>query len=385
VSIPPLSKLAHYTHEFQRNAVLNKAVLAIGGLELPNVLLVRNPQERKEKASYALVALTAACLLAPARTLLLNKLLSSAFHLDASLINLPAKSLVELSQFKQVAGALANESLRRKVIHIRSLKLCLDMTMDALIFANLGWIRNWLGKKITGTGYFTGEMGAVSDEKLKRLYKNANQLQKLSEKQKKLITAGLALGTPLLVSGLLHHSLLQPNLKGFRKIRQIVPYFDYHRGILFSVATMMVVSFLNDIGEVISARSPRERNETILKKGAIETLFFGGDYLWLALLNKLIPPGHGLKTGNSVAEAIERVPTALKPIVANRAAWQYGASFLFNLLTLSGAITYINRKTLEQTRAQGMTIPAAPLAYSNRFQTPRPIYPFTPYPTNQWA
>jgi hypothetical protein len=370
MSLSGLPKLAHYTHEFQRNAVLNKAVLAAAGLELPNVMLVRNPQERREKISYAVVALFSACLLAPGRAWALNKLLSRLFRLDRTFIALPAKALSHLSSFRKATGVPVDEKLRRRVINARAVKLGLDMMMDALIFANMGWIRNWFGKQITGTGFFTGEIGAVSNEKLKGLYGAESEKQKLSEKHKKQFTTGLAITVPLLISGLLRRSLIRPASGLWASIRRIAPAFDYHRGILFSIAPMIVISLLNDIGEIISARSSRERTETLAKKTAIETIFFGGDFLWLALLAKLIPNKAGLKIGNSVAKTVRQVPAALRASAATRASWQYLAGFCLNTLTLCAVILGINRKTVQNTQAQAKALQTAQTTGPS-FQQPR--------------
>lgn len=383
------SRLVRATQYTQDNVVLNKALLVILGVDVPLVGLSRNQQEMKETLFRAALILASAYLIAPFRAKAIAWGLSKLFKFDSRLMKLPFESLKSGEQFKNGVAVLAKElkipivlpretsKTLKHVVEAKSQLLIWDLILDGLVFVNMGWIKNAFGRFITGKKQFTGEMGVVSQEKLDKLYALKNQKKTPLEKYLPWITSSMAIVSPLILGLWVRRAMLSPvkqmgKVTGF--LRKHVTQFDYKSGIYMKLAPLFLVGVLNDVGDIIAARSNHERREIFLKKVPITGLFFFGDMAWMWVASKFVLAKHKIPAVTSIAKAVELAPKHLKTKAAASAAGLYWLSFILNTLCLGGVVIANNRLTTKKVKEEvahmdTMTNKTRPRKYLNWPQT----------------
>ena len=175
VALTGLPAWAQHVANFQDYALVNKATLEVVGVDAPMIGLARNKSERKELIFRQTVILLAAFLLAPAHAWVLASHFSRRANLAKPLLQVTTNELLSTSTMKQGLTRLSkeisglkiplqkNDALRQTIIKAKANMLTVDLMLEGLIFANLGWIKTCLANSLL--------VKNNSQEKLGRLVK----------------------------------------------------------------------------------------------------------------------------------------------------------------------------------------------------------------------
>lgn len=375
------------TRQFQETSLLNKGVVEALGIDVPMIALARNASERKEVAFKLAVIGANVFLVAPFRGKIISELLGRKVGWD--LLKLSFRDLANPRTFqaglKRIAkdyGTLrrltpqsrqltkklvksqvlskgektASQALRNQVLQAKTGLLAIDGMLEALVLANLGWVKNTFSKNITGQKNFTGEMNVVDQDTLNNIYEHDKQAKGKvwtdSPFYKYGLPNALAVALPFGLAGLLHHvTAMKPGArKGFWKgLWKIARHFDHNRGYLLGLVPLMVGFLIMNLGMYTNARSDNEKREVLIKKGLIFTLYFFGEQMWLNLLKHVVPKQPG-KLTMEVRQAMGSVPKHLRPRAGKTAAGLYWAAFALNTLTVAAAIILNNRWTTSNVK-----------------------------------
>lgn len=349
--------------------MINRVALELTGVNLPKLALTRNDAEFKETLFRQTVVLLAAFVLAPFHAKLFGRLFSRGF--EHELMKLSYKDLGSSQALKKGIERLAlegnvkrdtlpvaDEALRKKLVKAKTNHLMADLTTEALVFANLGWIKNAFSKLLTGKEEFTGEMGTVDAKQLDKLYERRKEENKgLSKRTRHLISLGMATALPLAIGLGFRKSFMQiakPSRIG-NIIRRWAPSFDYKKGYLLGFGSLVLIGIMDDAGEFLSSRSPDELRESVLKRLPVTVSFLFGDRLLLALFSFLKNKKQGF-SGMTVQKAIEMAQPSLKASAAKQAAMLSWLSFLINMGIVSSTIILNNRYTARKLKNDVMKL-----------------------------
>ncbi len=352
------------TQKLQEYSLVNRGVLDTLGAAVPMVMLARNEEERREKMLDRTIVIGSAFVLAPLHAWLIMRGVARRHGIAPALMKLSYAELQSVEALKKglhrlrsqkinVPGVPAiDEALRQTLVKAKTQMLVPDLIIECLIFASVGWITNFFTRTLTGKHQFTGEKSAVSEDALDELYENEAAFQQ-DERWRKLLTTGMALVAPIGLGWLLQKALLTPKkVLGilFQKIREKAHYFDYKDGIWMSMPTLGVVVCMQFLGQVMAARSERERRENLIREGMLNFVFFWGNALWMLLLSKMLFKPLKIPVETAIRKVIDRAPAGLKQKAGKIASAAYLTSFLLNTLTLSGVVVFNNRLTTRQVR-----------------------------------
>lgn len=407
-AVSQLSGFANWTHWFQTEApMLNKAVLDVAGPEPVGIIMARNAQERQEKIYHRAVAFAAAFLMGPLHAWLVAWGVGRVRGFSPHLLGL---SFAEVASSKAMQDGvrriatemkhggdallrdtlpkLANADFRKTLAKGKADLLLYDLLLNGLVFANMGWVRNALGKHITGKQQFTGEMGVLSEEKLDALYEREKAKREQIGWLPKAITISLPFIVPFGAAVLMRRLYLgaHGNNRFWKFLAKLAPAFDYKldyrligRGlVMMGNAALALVSLMACTGEVVTARSHREQVETLIRNVALNVIFFGGEFIWMGLFSRLFRGPEKMPVFSSVDDALKKAPQALKAKVANRAAAFFWGSFGLNIALLCLILYITNRRTLNRLQQDAETLQAASQpAPVNRRPTAPPVYSYS--------
>lgn len=400
-----LSPFVRTTQRFQDYALVNKALLEIIGVDIPMIGLARNAPERKEIIFRQAIILACGFLLAPLHAWAFRSHYSRALRFPEPLMKLPYKSLLNSTTLKKSLNSLVHgaglsekrrlqpfiqkvadpktlEALRQKVLTAKTRMLRWDLMVEGLIFGNLGFIKNAFGRLITGKKQFTGEMGVVKDEVLDQLYEKREKTDSTVNRLLKQYASSIlaVVSTPLLAFGL-KKAYMKPQSSdtGLKLLRRFSHFFDYKRGLFLGFGSILLIGILNDIGDVLAARSIHERREMILKRVPVTISFFFGDFIWMSALSKLFGKQLGVPMTTSVTGALERAPKHKQAQAGLWASRFYLLSFLLNTLSVSAVIIANNRLTTRKVKAEAAELNRKQSTKSLKLITPS-IMPIPKYP-----
>lgn len=371
-----LPKYVNNLREFQNLGLINKAVLDVTAVDVPLVVLSKNPTERAERTFRQGLVLLFAFLLAPLHSKMvarhIGKKLSKKLQLPNKIDgeNLLQVSYTDLKNNKTVKDSIKKlykdileedipdklllhnaEYLRKSILKSKVQLNGIDLMIEGVAFALIGPLKVLFGKLISGQDKFTGELNLASDDDLDALYEaeqaNAKQNNIISKNFKQLITLGLGLAVPSLVSHTLYKSHLKSKNNIFTKYGKL---FDYNyptrpawlkklKVPMLSNIGLVIASLIITLGELASARSSREFQELFIQRNAIDFTFFVGVPLTMKLLNKGF-----ITIDQSINSVKNQLPTVVRR-TAKTAANNYIISYLATIGLISGIITYTNSLT----------------------------------------
>lgn len=407
VTIQPTTSLAPTTgmrpwvagiNQFQKLYLVNKAALELLGHDVPLIALAKNKAERQERYFRQSLVFFFVFVIAPLHARLLahafghQMLPTAAKHAMAQqgiapwlLMKLPSSLLRDSSTFKtrfsqayqtqfqkpvpDALKRLLKEPFRQSMVNAKTHFFMADLALQGAFFMSLGWIKNMFAKLfLTGSLQFSGERGIVEQQKLDQLYET--QQEKLSKFKKGAMATAIGITVPALVGLALRRSLLPTRApKGvlgfFRKHAGSFDYSYLGRWPLVSMVPFGIVGYLNDVGDIMNARSKREALENTIKIG-LSTLFIFGDLMWMNLFSRLfpskapIPARHRAWVQKSLdwtlaQSRIKRwspqLTRRLIDRVTTRSALSYLASFALNTSLVALTVKLMNRTTRQTLKA----------------------------------
>lgn len=378
-----LSPFVNSVKEFQQLGLANKAIIDATAVDIPLITLSKNENERKERALRQGMVLLIAFVLAPLHAKVFSKLISKSIGLGTHKIN---QELMQLSfkDLKNVAslktgihnlyenllkepmpknlGEHINENLKKNILKAKSRFLAADLGFECLLFSSLGFIKTSFGKTLTGKDQFTGEQGIVEQEKLDQIYKKEKEKQGFFSNKhfKEVVTVGLGVTIPLLLSRLIHKSLSKETNKGIYGFvsNKVAKLFDHNfarhskflKGLpLLSDAALLVSALVLTGGELSSARSPREFKELAIQRNSIDFMFFFGAPLFMKLLSG----------STTVQGAIDRKKSP------KAAALAYVVSYIAASLSVAGIVMLTNKMTRKGVKKEAQNIQNKPVLGNN--------------------
>jgi len=373
---------------FQEHAVWNKAALDAVGSDIPVLVLARNKLERREMAIEIAIVTVITTFLSPLHAWAFNKLFRHAHGIPRYLTRISMGNLKTMDKFKQAlealpeqlaksskgkicfdsTGIMATDDLRRRLIKTKTSMWIADMVTQGVLNGSIGFIKTWFTQKQTGKNRFTGEMGVVSDDKLKTLYYQNEEKKAKAEQRTRLknlgIVSSIAVVLPLTLGLLMRRALLGPSSakaarnKVMDKLATWSKHFDNVDDIWLSLASIFGVATIYNIGLFTAARSKNERKEIVIRKVPMQTLFFFGDLLWMAIATRLFMKQAGQKAFTAIEKMIENAPVSQKRQMGIKGAQFFLASFLVNAAAVSGLILFNNWLTTRKVKADSAKLDA---------------------------
>ncbi len=392
---------------FQNHQLLNKAVLDVVGVDVPMITLAKNNTERKERTFRQALVLLFAFIFAPIHGRFVARQVSQRVFKTPALKQLfkqhnlhpevllqanmkPLQSGLaatkkELQQrlsptiYKNLAPHITKE-FRHKLMRAKSAFLSWDMAVEGALFASLGWIKNAFTKAfLTGKDQFSGEIGIVSDKKLDALYKKEREAKK--NRLEKGVRNGLltAFGAivPFVFGTFMGKATQQaaPKSKVMKTLKRWSKYFDYtyiKKWPMFSLAYIATIAVVMEAGELIAARSARERKERIIQRSILDTTFFGGDLFWMWLAGKYVFRNSPIKPSTFVKTTRERAENYAKKMkwdktksqqfiqkISKQSSRLFLFSFLANIGMVAGSITLANHITRQGVKRDSAELDAS--------------------------
>jgi hypothetical protein len=375
---------------FQQMGLINKALTEIVGVDVPKIALAKNPDEQKERIFRQTVLFLLAFAIAPLHSIGLTRifarqLLPKAPKLGQTLMRLSFEELQSEAAFKKGLKRLFSKTeplpqtlkhlieqpntkaFRQKIIGVKSNHMILDLGIEGALFGSLGFIKNWYGRQITGKNQFTGERKLVDEKTLDAIYQHEHYTNWLDRipygKELFSFFAGTTITTG--IATLFKQVALNPKKnKILRSLNRLLPHYEYTfttKGILKHVPLMSTLALWNimiamGVGEWVTARSRRERNEFLLNFVGINFTFFA----ITPLLNKLMNDGC-LSIGERVGKALKKgLPKAKIIEAAKQATRIFGLNYLISWVGVSGFIVLANHLTRKgvQDAAEKVAPPA---------------------------
>jgi hypothetical protein len=269
---------------------------------------------------------------------------------------------------------LMDEAFRKRLVRAKTNFLFLDWSTQGMFLTSIGWIKNTFSKFfLTGQDKFSGELGLVSQNTLENIYKKERDQQSSLNRFKALFAASLGAIVPVSLTLLLRKSLITPQgqrgLWGWLRNKAGAFDYNYIRNVpIVSLVPFAIVGFLNDIGDAINSRSPREAWENAIKM-SVSFVFLFGDLIWMKVLSGLLGshnpvPLHSRTSVKRTAEWLqEAVKTgrikggkALVQSLTSKAASLYLLSFALNTVAVAGIICLMNRSTRSKIKVAAQKV-----------------------------
>ncbi|MFN8614719.1 MAG: hypothetical protein U0003_02260 [Vampirovibrionales bacterium] len=374
--------------DFQRLALVNKAVMDVTAVDIPFITLAKNNTERKERIFRQFLVLLMAFVMAPLHAVVFSRWMSKHVGLASKELN---KTLMQLS-FKELANdqtfqagiktlyakvlekpvpaelaqqmvGLSAEALRQKVLKAKSLFLRLDLTTEGFFFSTIGPLKAKFGEWMMGNKQFTGEKGLAEQSTLDKLYaQSAEKKKRLHpvlqwlDRYKTPLSMGFGMVIPFVWATLVQRAYRPTAMVGgvMRWIRtKAAHHFDYHFTHRLSWAkhipfisdwSMMLIVLSMHASELTVMRSKRELREYIVQRVPLDITFFLG-----------IPAFMRWIAGSTTVDgAIQKAIQRGKPIrqAAQRSGYAYLASFVLACGAVAGSVALGNVLTRRGVKAE---------------------------------
>lgn len=384
--------LYNITSIIQNNTVMNRGLMDIGGVAIPQAVMSNNKFEARERISKSTLFF-AVTFLSPFLTLpLLNKAGLRAFKItqkagnDSQIIQLSNKYLSgNLKNMREGIKELSNnlkgskyfknvnferflimddkklEIIRKNLIKAKNSVFAADFLLTGILAGSIPWGINHLTKLFTKRTGFSAEYG-MSDDSYTN--KNAERFEKYKLKRYLTfigITSAAAIAIPSLVAA----SLLSKNPNGILKfVRKHSDKFDYTNGIFMKI----LPCFLMDVfgactGEFLSCRDDYERRDLAIRLSFILTVFYTADSALNSLNGRLIDSIAKTKLVNKDKKGLFGSPIRTLEEIKNLknvdlktlnktkkfAVGMYWSNLLLTMLALGFALPYVLNKLLRES------------------------------------
>lgn len=309
------------TNQVQENTLLNRGLIDIGGMLVPQMIMSNNKDEALERGVMESIYF-ASSFLAPFVMLpFFNKTFLRSSGIiknftnnerkiievskkyltkDADLVDGIRKTAEKLEQkaikkgkklsvkqdFESIIKRFEGdaEGLKDRLLKTHEKVLFSDFLATSLMWCATPWVAMEFTKQRTKRSGFSATYGMV-DENQSKL--NAQKHEK--EKKKKLLISALLGVVP---------AIIFPKLvtKGFKDksgflssvVKKIPQSFNYTRGIFPSQLTFAAIWVLCDYpSQIISSRDKYERRDRAIRCGANIAVFFGGDFILNNIFGRL--------------------------------------------------------------------------------------------------
>lgn len=304
------------TNQIQENTVLNRGLLDLGGLAVPQMIMSNNKDERIERAVvqglYFANSFMAPFVLLPLfnkKFLLHNGIIKNAQSKEKMIMEVSKKYLIKDTElmlkgiretgekigckedFENIINRFeSKEELRKKLIKTHENVLFADFLATAWMWCATPWAATEFTKLRTKRTGYSAIYGMAGEDQTR---KNAEKHEK--EKKKKLLISA-AIGTvpsiifPKLVAKglrddltpLLNSKNLLKKLSGkaLNTVKKYPKCFDYTKGIFPSKTIFAAIWLLCDYpSAIVSARDKYEKRDRAIRSAGTLVVFFGGDFV----------------------------------------------------------------------------------------------------------
>lgn len=367
MSVSPIvfSPFVKAVKEFQELGLVNKALLDATAVDIPLVGLAKNPTERKERFVRQALVLLICFVIAPLHARLVSKLMSHHFKISEKAMRIPFDALKNQKALIQSLKAIAektmrpSERLRKSIVSAKTGFMMVDLAVCGFLLSSVGSIKVLFGKLITGKSQFTGEQGIVSEKALNQIYQQETKASQVKNYNKEIATLSLGVGVPLLTGLLLRKAFMKPVLSSTKPVLHCLAalldynYPKYTRWLkgwpMVSDGALIMLAGLLTLGELTSARSPREFKELAIQRNSIDALFFFGAPMFMKMLS-------GATTVQGAINLAKGKSAKVLKLAATGAAKSYVASYLLAGLAVAGIVVVTNNMTRQAVKNKAEAI-----------------------------
>lgn len=303
--------LYNLTNRIQENTLLNRGLLDVGGLAVPQIIMSNNKDEKIERGVmetfYFVSSFMAPYVLLPFfnKTFLKrNDLVKNFANNEKKIVEVSKKYLVKDAKFmidgiRESAKAIEKEAakrgkkiaviadfenvlarfkgkedvLRDKLFKTHENVLFADYLTTALMWCFTPWASMEVTKQRTKRSGFSATYAMIDEEQSR---KNAEKHEK--DKKKKLLTSAILAIVPAFAFSKAVTAGLKAN--GNNIIKKCAQNFNYTKGIFPSKTIFGALWVLSDFpSQVMSARDKYERRDRIIRNSFQILVFFGSDFL----------------------------------------------------------------------------------------------------------
>lgn len=311
--------LYNLTNQIQENTLLNRGLLDVGGLAVPQIIMSNNKDEKIERGVmetiYFVSSFMAPYLILPFfnKTFLKrNGIVADFSNNEKKIIEVSKKYLVKDAKFmvngiRETAKTIEHEAiksgkpikitndfenllkrfkgkeneLKEKLLKTHENILFSDYLTTALMWCFTPWASMEVTKQRTNRSGFSATY-AMIDEAQSR--KNAEKHEK-DKKKKLLISAAFAI-----VPAFAFSKIVTAGLKSTKNnlIKKCAQNFNYTKGIFPSKTIFGALWVLSDFpSQVMSARDKYERRDRFIRNSLQILIFFGSDFLLNNIFGRL--------------------------------------------------------------------------------------------------
>ena len=317
------------TYNVQKNTLLNRGILEIGGIAIPQVAMSNNKDEAIERAGlsgfFFSLSFLAPLVMLPAinRFFLKHSGLVKDFrgaekrilNVSKKYLNGDAQKMVKgikdtgceldiakntqnkhISAFNAILDRFSDkDDLRNKLINIHKNIYITDFWLTQLMMAGAQWIC------MEQTEWRTHKKGFSAAFKLKE--NNVDDKKYQAQKQKKMLASAIVATVPALIAPRIimnaiaknHNQLLssknifkQQYGKFLNGIKKRADWFDYTDAIYMSKPIFALMWLLSDYPNcLICTRDKHEIKDKAIRMGTMNLMFFGGDFIISNILGRL--------------------------------------------------------------------------------------------------
>lgn len=296
--------LYNITSIIQNNTVMNRGLMELGGVAVPQTAMSNNRTEAKERLSKSALFFSVTFLSPFVTIRLLNKGGLKLFKVtkqfnakDGQIIQLSNNYLKgNLSHMREGIKELGEklkkrkdanfdrilsldnkelESLRKNLIKTKNTVFGADFLFTGILTGSIPWGVNNLSKKVTKRSGFSAEFAMADDSYTD---KKAEKFEK-SKLKRYLTFVGITSTVAIAIPGLVASSLIskKPN-KLLGAIKKHSEKFDYTDGIFMKlIPCFLMDAFGACVGEFLSCRDDYERRDLAIRLSFILAVFYGGD------------------------------------------------------------------------------------------------------------
>lgn len=396
------------TGQIQENTLLNRGLLDVGGIAVPQMIMSNNKDESIERGVtevlYFVSSFAAPFVMLPFfnKTFLArNGIVKNFVNNERKIIEVSkqyltknadymvegirktaekleseaakkGKTLYVKNDFENVLNRFNDkEELKNKLIKAHENVLFSDFLATSLMWCATPWIAMETTKFRTNRSGFSATY-AMMDERLSKL--NAEKHEK--EKKKKLLTSAfLAIVPAIAFSKLIANGMRSNNPSNI--VKKFAKSFNYTKGIFPSKAIFAAIWILADYpSHIISSRDKYERRDRAIRSGANIVVFFGGDYILNNIFGRLADKILGTKIMDrsklkenagffqklkllpksfSEIDDIKNISPAILKKTKNIGAGLYWATLVANMALLGFVVPSLLNKMLKKSVKKDMS------------------------------
>lgn len=322
-----MSNLYSASTYIQSNAMLNRAVMEVGGVEVPAVLTANNKDERIERLMRAALFVTTS-FFAPA---LFMPVLNKFFLKQAKIITNPAekailnvskqyltndadfmiqgfnKTATELekkNEFKEISKHFNNvlnrfpdkEILRQKLINVHKNVFATDFILASMCSISVPWLANFTTEKRTKRAGYVGEFEIAPKEYTDKKTEHHKKSQK--------IKLGISIAIPLAVAASISKTLKNVMVKPEEQLSKMGKLFkknvhllDYKNAIFMNKMGYLAVMFAGDMPSYLLAC--RDKHE-LKMRATLWSVIFAAMFGVETILNNIVGRTLDTKLGTTL-------------------------------------------------------------------------------------